>query len=117
MLFKILRGNEANLPQTLTDGYCYFLKDKHYFYVDYKDGSGALVRSKLSAEFADKLRYVEDGEIVEITPEEITSLISRVSAIESADFGAAIEQLREADEALAASFVEVSEEDIIALFK
>ena len=71
MLFKILQGNEANLPQKLTDGYCYFLKDKHYFYVDHKDNSGELVRSKLSAEFADKLRYINGDTIVEIAPEEI----------------------------------------------
>lgn len=71
MLFKILQGNEANLPSTLTDGYCYYLRDKHYFYVDHKDPNGTLVRSKLSAEFADKLRYVADGQTIEIDPAEI----------------------------------------------
>lgn len=72
MLFKILQGNEANLPTTLTDGYCYYLRDKHYFYVDHKDPNGTLVRSKLSAEYADKLRYVnEAGLTVEIAPENL----------------------------------------------
>lgn len=71
MLFKILQGNEANLPVALTDGYCYYLRDKHYFYVDHKDPNGTLVRSKLSAEFADKLRYYQDGQAFEIDPAEI----------------------------------------------
>jgi hypothetical protein len=74
MLFKILRGNEKNLPQTLTDGYCYFLKDKHYFYVDYKDSTGALVRCKLSAEYADLLRYIDtDGKTIELNPADLAT--------------------------------------------
>lgn len=86
MLFKILRGNEANLPSKLTDGYCYYLKDKHYFYVDHLDDSNTLVRSKLSAEYADKLRYAEDGEMVEIAPEDIAmkSKLSQVALLASA---------------------------------
>lgn len=79
MLFKILQGNELNLPSTLTDGYCYFLKDKHYFYVDHKDSSNNLVRSKLSAEYADKLRYINDDTMVEISPEDL-ALKSEVAA-------------------------------------
>ena len=73
MLFKILRGNEANLPQTLTDGYCYFLKDKHDFYCDFTDDNGNLTRAKLSAEYAEKLRYIEDGATVEIDPTDIST--------------------------------------------
>lgn len=71
MLFKILQGNKANLPITLTDGYCYYLRDEHYFYVDHKDPNGTLVRSKLSAEYADKLRYVNGGTMIEISPEDL----------------------------------------------
>ena len=33
-LFKILRGNEANLPSTKTDGYAYFTQDTNNFYID-----------------------------------------------------------------------------------
>lgn len=74
MLFKILRGDEKNLPQTLTDGYCYFLKDKHYFYCDYKDSNGNLARAKLSSEYADKLRYIAlDGATIELDPENIAT--------------------------------------------
>lgn len=71
-LFKILRGNETALPKNKTDGYAYFCTDTGSFFIDYTDGevdlSGNLVikRSKISAEYSDKLRYVENGEMVEI---------------------------------------------------
>lgn len=67
MLFKILQRNKLNLLSTFIDRYCYSLKDKHYFYVDHKDNSNTLVRSKLSAEYADKLRYVAGIKLVDIT--------------------------------------------------
>lgn len=79
MLFKILQGNEINLPQKRTAGYCYFLKDTHYFYVDYPDSnsqdadSNGIVRAKLSSEYADKLRYYENNTIVELDPRDIPS--------------------------------------------
>lgn len=45
-LFKILRGNEDNLPAIkLTDGYAYFTSDTHNFYIDHLDANGKLVRS------------------------------------------------------------------------
>lgn len=70
-LFRVLRGNDANLPEKLTDGYAYFTSDQHYFYIDYLSADGNLVRSKLSAEFADKLRYTDDGETIELDPAEL----------------------------------------------
>lgn len=70
-LFKISKGNESNLPAALTNGYCYYTIDEHNFYVDHPNASGALVRSKLSAEYAEKLRYSNDGAMVEIDPSEI----------------------------------------------
>ena len=41
-LFKVLRGNEANLPEKLTDGYAYFTSDTNNFYIDYADADGNL---------------------------------------------------------------------------
>lgn len=70
-LFKQCRGNETNLPSTLTDGYCYFCTDTSNFFIDHKNASGTLVRSKISAHYADKLRYAKDGDIVEINPADI----------------------------------------------
>lgn len=70
-LFKICKGAETNLPQTLTNGYCYFCTDTTNFYIDYTDTYGALTRSKISAKYADKLRYTEDGNFVEIEPTDV----------------------------------------------
>ena len=70
-LFKISRGKEANLPSTLTNGHAYFTSDEHNFYIDHLDVSGILVRSKINAEYAEKLHYLKDGAFIELTPEEI----------------------------------------------
>ena len=48
-LFKILRGNAANLPTTKKDGYAYFCTDTHDFYIDYTNASGKLTRGQLNA--------------------------------------------------------------------
>ena len=52
-LFKILRGNAANLPSTKKDGYAYFCTDTHDFYIDYTDNNGQLTRGQLNAKDAD----------------------------------------------------------------
>ena len=71
-LMKVLRGSEQNLAnQELHDGYIWYIKDTHYMYIDHFNDKGQLVRSKISAEYADKLRYVEDGQMVEINPQDI----------------------------------------------
>lgn len=72
-LFKICRGAETNLPTTLISGYCYFCTDTTNFYIDYTDTYGALVRSKIAAKYADKLRYSQDGNYVEIDPTNIVT--------------------------------------------
>lgn len=54
-LFKILRGNAANLPTTKKDGYAYFCTDTHDFYIDYTKADGSLDRAQLNAYAADKL--------------------------------------------------------------
>ena len=79
-LFKILRGNETALPKNKTDGYAYFCTDTGSFFIDYTDGevdlSGNLVikRSKISAEYSDKLRYMENEEVVEIKATDIIEI-------------------------------------------
>lgn len=70
-LFKISRGAENKLPSKLTDGYAYFTTDNGNFYIDHPNAQGVLVRSQLSAEFADKLRGVKDGATITILPEQI----------------------------------------------
>lgn len=70
-LFKVCRGKETNLPSTLTNGYAYFCTDTTNFYIDHLNASNTLVRSKISANYADKLRYVKDGSTIEIDPSTI----------------------------------------------
>ena len=48
-LFKILRGNSTQLPEKLTDGYCYFTTDTGLFYVDYTDADGQIKRIPINA--------------------------------------------------------------------
>lgn len=83
-LMKWLRGGENSLVnQELHDGYIWFCSDSRCMYIDHPDELGNVTRSKLSADFADRLRYVQDGETVELTPEEISIAISnKVDKIE-----------------------------------
>lgn len=61
-LFKILRGNSSSLfnadgsisnDPKWTDGYAYYCKDTHDFYIDHLDSSGKQVRSKLNSKEAE----------------------------------------------------------------
>lgn len=72
-LFKVLRGSEANLPSQKTDGWAYFCTDTGSFWIDHKDANDAIVRSKISAKYADKLRYIKDGATIELNPDEIAT--------------------------------------------
>ena len=69
--FKIGRGMQDGIPETLTDGMLYYCIDTTNLFIDYTDSNGNLVRSQLSANYADKLRYVADGATVEIDPKDI----------------------------------------------
>ena len=79
--FSISKGKEENLPSTILNGNCYFCTDTSNFYIDYTDTDGALVRSKISSKYAEKLRYSVDGNIIEIDPSEITDLKTTVSTM------------------------------------
>lgn len=80
-LFKVSRGSEANLPTKKTDGWAYFCTDTGSFWIDHTDANDELVRSKISANFADKLRYVADGETVELDPSEIATKAELTNAL------------------------------------
>ena len=54
-LFKISKGSKANLPTTLTEGFCWYTYDDSKFYIDYKDENGILVRKALNAKDAETL--------------------------------------------------------------
>jgi hypothetical protein len=68
---KFLNGFSKNLPNEKIDGYMYFTRDNNYFYIDYLNENNELVRTKISAEYADKLRYLLNGEIKEISAAEV----------------------------------------------
>lgn len=75
-LFKVNRGNEVSLPTQLTDGWVYFCMDTGSIFIDCYNSTNNLVRSKISAEYADKLRYVQNGEIIELTPQAINTILN-----------------------------------------
>lgn len=70
-LFKVLRGDESNLPATLNDGWAYFCSDTGNFYIDWADDAGNLTRTQVNANYAGKLKYEEGGSLLEIDPREI----------------------------------------------
>ena len=54
-LFKVSKGLNTNLPDTLTEGYCWYTYDDSKFYIDFKDENGVLSRKALNAQEAEKL--------------------------------------------------------------
>lgn len=72
--FKICRGLEANLPAMKNNGAIYFCKDTSNLYIDYLNENGELERTKFAAGSADNLRYIQDGEVVEIDASEVASI-------------------------------------------
>lgn len=62
-LFKMNRGNKANLPATLTDGHAYFCIDTAELFIDYADSEGTLHRKKINAKDAETLTGVSLEEI------------------------------------------------------
>ena len=79
-LFKINRGNESNLPVELKDGWAYFCTDNGNFHIDYINSDGELQRRQINSEYAAKLRYLSDGEYVELTAEQLAEAIRNFQA-------------------------------------
>lgn len=79
-LFKINRGNESNLPVELKDGWAYFCTDNGNFHIDYINSDGELQRRQINSEYAAKLRYLSDGEYVELTAEQLAEAIKNFQA-------------------------------------
>ena len=71
--FKINRGLEKELPTALTDGWAYFCTDTGNFYIDYTDVENGLTRKLISSEFASKIRYENEDEIIEVNANEIAT--------------------------------------------
>lgn len=71
-LFKVFRGDETNLPASMNDGWAYFCTDTGNFYIDWDNGEN-LVRTQINANYANKLQYRDDEELVEINPQDIAA--------------------------------------------
>ena len=73
-LFKVLRGQEANLAsQPLNDGWAYFCSDTGNFFIDHTNTAGSLVRSQINADAAYALRYSKDGSEVVVLADEVVT--------------------------------------------
>ena len=79
--FKILRGKQAKIPQTLTDGYAYFCTDTGAFFFDYLNDKKEIERQQVLVETVEKLKYITEEEEVEI---EVKELIDEIKSIENA---------------------------------
>ena len=77
-LFKIFKGNKVNLPDNKNEGYAYFCEDSHDFFIDHLNPNDdkEVIRSRLSVEFADKLRYQDGETYIEVDPTNILQLAS-----------------------------------------
>jgi hypothetical protein len=58
-LFKISRGLKSNLPETITDGWCYFTTDDKKFWIDYGNE-----RVPINAKNADTLAGAELATVI-----------------------------------------------------
>lgn len=83
-MFKVLRGVEADIPSAYTDGCIYFCKDTSNYYIDYIGTDGELHRSKIAAGYADKLRYMKDGQSVDVNPVDIITKDNYLTVIGTA---------------------------------
>lgn len=83
-MFKVLRGVEANIPSTYTDGCIYFCKDTSNYYIDYIGTDGELHRSKIAAGYADKLRYMKDSQSIDVNPADIITKDNYLTVIGTA---------------------------------
>lgn len=70
---KISRGLEANIPTEKIDGNIYFCTDTGNIYIDYLDTINGLIRKQISSEFASKLRYDNENEIIKINANEVAT--------------------------------------------
>ena len=57
-LFKIFKGNSANLPEEKHDGYCYFTTDDGIFYIDYLDADGTTLRRRPISGPGNSIEYI-----------------------------------------------------------
>lgn len=82
-LFKVSKGLDTNLPETLTEGYCWYTYDNSKFYIDFKDENGVLSRKALNAEEAEKLTGYDIATILNSSEVEIPTSKAVMDAIDN----------------------------------
>ena len=82
-LFKISRGSSANLPATLTEGYCWYTYDDSKFYIDHRDENGQLVRKAINAKDAETLTGASLSTILNSSDIEIPTSKAVLDAIDA----------------------------------
>lgn len=97
-LFKISKGSKANLPTTLTEGFCWYTYDDSKFYIDHKDETGALVRKALNAQDAETLTGASLSTILNSSELEIPTSKAVLDALDVAktELSEQIEELNSA---------------------
>ena len=80
-LFKISKGLQANLPSTLTEGYCWYTYNDSKFYIDFKDENGVLTRKALNAQEAEKLTGYDIATILNASDIEIPTSKAVLNAL------------------------------------
>lgn len=80
--YRINKGKEENLPSAMSEGSLYFCIDTGNLFVDHKNTSNTLVRTKVSGKYAEKLRYVKDGSTIEINPDAIELNTNKVTVLD-----------------------------------
>lgn len=81
-LYRINKGKEENLPSAMSEGSLYFCIDTGNLFVDHKNTSNTLVRTKVSGKYAEKLRYAKNGSTVEIDPDAIELNTNKVTVLD-----------------------------------
>lgn len=82
-LFKVSKGLDTNLPETLTEGYCWYTYDNSKFYIDFKDENGVLSRKALNAQEAEKLIGYDIATILNFSEVEIPTSAAVWNAIDN----------------------------------
>lgn len=78
-LMKAFRGGETNLVKVpLHDGYIYFCTDTKNMFFDHKDATEAVIRSQINGKYSEYLRYLKDGQYVELSAESIDTDLANI---------------------------------------
>lgn len=78
-LMKAFRGGETNLVSVpLHDGYVYFCTDTKNLFFDHKDTTSTVIRSQINGKYAEYLRYLKDGQYVELSAESINTDLANI---------------------------------------